>query len=224
MRINHRIKVTPVRVIDEDGGQVGIIPTTEALERAREIGLDLVEIAPTSKPPVCRIMDYGRYKYEQSKKDKLAKKKQHTSQLKEMRYRPKIDEHDYDFKTKHVRGFLESGCKVKAFVFFRGREMAHQELGRRVLDRLIDEMKDIANVDIKPTMEGRKMNMILAPKPEIVKQVHAAKAEALVKKRFDKDKELEEAAKEKAAVSSETAVGSETAVSSETVESNESDE
>lgn len=224
MRINHRIKVTPVRVIDQDGGQVGIIPTTEALERAREIGLDLVEIAPTSKPPVCRIMDYGRYKYEQSKKDKLAKKKQHTSQLKEMRYRPKIDEHDYDFKTKHVRGFLESGCKVKAFVFFRGREMAHQELGRRVLDRLIDEMKDIANVDIKPTMEGRKMNMILAPKPEIVKQVHAAKAEALVKKRFDKDKELEEAAKEKAAVSSETAVGSETAVSSETVESNESDE
>lgn len=218
MRINHRIKVTPVRVIDEDGGQVGIIPTTEALERAREIGLDLVEIAPTSKPPVCRIMDYGRYKYEQSKKDKLAKKKQHTSQLKEMRYRPKIDEHDYDFKTKHVRGFLESGCKVKAFVFFRGREMAHQDLGRRVLDRLIDEMKDIANVDIKPTMEGRKMNMILAPKPEIVKQVHAAKAEALVKKRSDKDKELEEAAKEKAAVSSEAAVGS------ETVESNESDE
>ena len=203
MRINHRIKVSPVRLIDHEGEQVGIVPTQEALDRAREVGLDLVEIAPTSKPPVCRIMDYGKFKYEQSKKEKLAKKKQHTSQLKEMRYRPKIDEHDYSFKTRHVRGFLESGCKVKAFVFFRGREMAHQELGRRVLDRLIKEMSDIANVDIKPIMEGRKMNMILAPKPEIVKQVHAAKAEALVKKRIDKDKEHEEAAQEKVAVGNE---------------------
>lgn len=224
MRINHRIKVSPVRVIDQDGGQVGIIPTTEALDRAREAGLDLVEIAPTSTPPVCRIMDYGRFKYEQSKKDKLAKKKQHTSQLKEMRYRPKIDEHDYSFKTKHVRGFLESGCKVKAFVFFRGREMAHQELGRRVLDRLIEDMSDIANIDIKPIMEGRKMNMILAPKPEIVKQVHAAKAEALVQKRIDKDKELEEAAKEKLLASGETNEPSETIETSETSETIETNE
>jgi translation initiation factor IF-3 len=203
VRINHRIKVSPVRLIDENGGQVGIIPTPEALDRAREAGLDLVEISPDAKPPVCRIMDYGKFKYEQSKKDKMAKKKQHTTQIKEMRYRPKIDEHDYKFKTKHVREFLESGSKVKAFVFFRGREMAHQELGQEVLDRLAAEMEDIATIDMKPIMEGRKMNMILAPRAEIVKQVHAAKADALAKKRSDKEKEHEKTVEETETVSQE---------------------
>lgn len=210
MRINHRIKVTPIRLIDQDGEQVGIIPTPEAFDRAREVGLDLVEVSPNAKPPVCRIMDYGKFKYEQSKKDKIAKKKQHTAQLKEMRYRPKIDEHDYAFKTKHVREFLESGSKVKAFVFFRGREMAHQELGRRVLDRLSADMEDVANIDVKPIMEGRKMNMILAPKPEIVKQVHAAKAESMVKKRPAKDDD------ENAGSSTEPVAASEVAADSST--------
>ncbi len=120
-------------------------------------------------------MDYGKYKYELSKKDRLAKKKQHVFQLKEMRYRPKIDEHDYSFKTRHVRTFLQGGSKVKAYVFFRGREMAHIELGKRVLDRLVKDMEDIAVVDVQPKLEGRKMNMVLSPRPEIIKQAYDAK-------------------------------------------------
>lgn len=171
MRINRRIRVSPVRLIGPDGEQIGIVPTSEAYNRAQELGLDLVEVSPNSRPPVCRIMDFGKYKYELSKKDKLAKKKQHVFQLKEMRYRPKIDEHDYQFKTKHVREFLESGSKVKAFVLYRGREMAHIELGRKILDRLIEDMSDIAVVDVQPKLEGRNMNMILSPRPEILKKV-----------------------------------------------------
>ena len=116
------------------------------LERAVDMGLDLVEVSPNSNPPVCRILDYGKYKYELAKKDKLSKKKQHTMQMKEMRYRPKIDEHDFQFKTKHVREFISDGSKVKAFVMFRGREMAHTEFGRKVLERLAEELKDIANI------------------------------------------------------------------------------
>ncbi len=133
------------------------------------MGLDLVEVSPNSNPPVCRILDYGKYKYELAKKDKLSKKKQHTMQMKEMRYRPKIDEHDFQFKTKHVREFLTEGSKVKAFVMFRGREMAHTEYGRKVLDRLAEELKDIANVDSMPKQEGRKMIMVLSPNAEIMK-------------------------------------------------------
>jgi translation initiation factor IF-3 len=168
--------VSPVRLIGPDGEQIGIVPTSEALKRAEDYGLDLVEVSPNSRPPVCRIMDYGKYKYEASKKDKLAKKKQHVFQLKEMRYRPKIDEHDYQFKTKHVREFLESGSKVKAFVLYRGREMAHIELGRKILDRLVEDMSDIAVVDSPPKLEGRNMNMVLSPKPEIMKKVQSEKA------------------------------------------------
>ena len=133
------------------------------------MGLDLVEVSPNSNPPVCRILDYGKYKYELAKKDKLSKKKQHTMQMKEMRYRPKIDEHDFQFKTKHVREFLCEGSKVKAFVMFRGREMAHTEYGRKVLERLAEELKDIANIDSYPKQEGRKMIMILTPNAEVLK-------------------------------------------------------
>ena len=153
--------------------------------------MDLVEVSPNSRPPVCRIMDFGKYKYELSKKDKLAKKKQHVFQLKEMRYRPKIDEHDYQFKTKHVREFLESGSKVKAFVLYRGREMAHTELGRKILDRLIEDMSDIAVVDVQPKLEGRNMNMILSPKPEILKKVQTEKT-----KKKPSDKPLQSGATE----------------------------
>ncbi|UCC45850.1 MAG: translation initiation factor IF-3 [Candidatus Zixiibacteriota bacterium] len=163
VRVNTRIKVSPVRLIGPSGEQIGILPIGEALDRAREQGLDLVEVAPNSRPPVCRIMDYGKYKYELAKKDKISKKKQHSVQMKEMRYRPKIDDHDYRFKTNHVREFLESGSKVRVFVMFRGREMTHQEFGRRILDRVRGELEDIAQVDVEPKMEGYTMSMILSP-------------------------------------------------------------
>lgn len=121
-------------------------------------------------------MDFGKYKYELSKKDKLAKKKQHTFQMKEMRFRPKIEEHDYQFKTRHVREFLESGNKVKVFVIYRGREMAHLEFGRDVLDRVIKDLEEIALVDVPPKLEGRNMSMLLSPKPEVLKKIQAAKS------------------------------------------------
>jgi translation initiation factor IF-3 len=167
--------VSPVRLIGPQGEQIGILPTREAFDRARELGLDLVEVSPNSRPPVCRIMDFGKYKYELSKKDKAAKKKQHTFQLKEMRYRPKIDEHDFEFKTRHVREFLESGSKVKVFVFFRGREMAHIEFGRKILDRVVTELSDIAQVDMPSRLEGNNMSMVLSPKPEVVKRAQTGK-------------------------------------------------
>jgi translation initiation factor IF-3 len=139
------------------------LPTKEALVRAREVNLDLVEVSPNSRPPVCRIMDYGKFKYEQSKKARQAKKKQHVVQMRAMRYRPKIDEHDFQFKTKHVREFLEKGCKVKAFVMFKGRERAHTEFGRKVLDRVVEELGDLCTVEQKAQLEGRNMIMILSP-------------------------------------------------------------
>lgn len=145
------------------------------MNRAAEYGLDLVEVSPNSRPPVCRIMDFGKFKYELSKKDKLAKKKQHTFQMKEMRFRPKIEEHDYQFKTKHVRAFIESGNKVKVFVIFRGREMAHTEYGQKILDRVKVDMDDIALIDVEPKLEGRNLSMILSPKPEVLKKVQAEK-------------------------------------------------
>ena len=154
------------------------------MNRAAEYGLDLVEVSPNSRPPVCRIMDFGKYKYELSKKDKLAKKKQHTFQMKEMRFRPKIEEHDYQFKTKHVRTFLELGNKVKVFVIFRGREMAHTEYGQKILDRVKEDMDDIALVDVEPKLEGRNLSMILSPKPEVLKRVQAEKGSR--KKKSDK--------------------------------------
>jgi translation initiation factor IF-3 len=151
------------------------LPIKEALERARNFGLDLVEVAPNSRPPVCRILDYGKFRYELSKKDRAAKKKQHTVQMKEMRYRPKIDDHDFQFKTRHVRAFIESGSKVKVFVMFRGREMAYTEFGQKLLDRVAQELSDISIVEAVPRLDGRKMTMVLAPKPEIVKKAKKAK-------------------------------------------------
>ncbi len=141
------------------------------MDRAVEYGLDLVEVSPNSRPPVCRILDYGKYKYEQSKKEKAAKKRQHSFQMKEMRYRPKIDEHDYQFKLNHVREFLMSGAKVRTYVMFRGREMAYTERGRELLDRVAEDMAEIAIIDVPPKQEGRHMAMILSPKPEVVKQL-----------------------------------------------------
>jgi len=151
-------------LIDETGTQLGIVAIDEALRIASERGLDLVEVAPEVQPPVCRIMDYGKYKYDQSKKEKASRKRQHTVQIKEIRFRPKIDEHDLMFKVKHARKFLEEGNRVKVTVRFRGREMAHREFGTKLLDRVKEELQDIAKVEREPQMEGRLMVMHLAKK------------------------------------------------------------
>jgi translation initiation factor IF-3 len=135
------------------------------------LNLDLVEVAPNSRPPVCRILDYGKFKYEQAKKDKQAKKRQHSFQLKEMRYRPKIDDHDYQFKLRHVRDFLMSGSKVRTFVMFRGRELAYTDRGKELLERVAEDVSDIAQVDQPPKREGRHMSMIVSPKSDIMKQI-----------------------------------------------------
>jgi len=156
--------VPEVRLIDEDGSQVGVVPTARALEIAFSKGLDLVEVAPKAKPPVCKIMDFGKYLYENSKKAKAAKKKQHQISLKEMRFRPKTEEHDYQFKIKHVREFLESGAKVKVFVVFRGRELTHKEMGYKILDRLKNDLTDIAEPELPIRMEGRHLSMMFLAK------------------------------------------------------------
>lgn len=153
-------------MIDHDGTQIGIIPTSRALEIAMDRGLDLVEVAANAKPPVCKIMDYGKYLYENSKKAKAAKKKQHQIHLKEMRFRPKTEEHDYQFKLKHIREFLEQGAKVKAFIIFRGREMAHKEMGYKILDRLKVDLEDMADPESESKMEGRHLSLMFMPRPK----------------------------------------------------------
>ncbi|PKK83302.1 MAG: translation initiation factor IF-3 [candidate division Zixibacteria bacterium HGW-Zixibacteria-1] len=169
VRVNERITSTPIRVIDQNGEQIGILPVNEALARARAVNLDLVEIAPNGQPPVCRIMDFGKFKYQQAKKEKQAKKKQHTVQMRAMRYRPKTDEHDYQFKTRHVREFLEQGSKVKVFVMYTGREMARIELGRKILDRVVEDLQEICTIGQEPKLEGRRLTMVLNPKLQNVK-------------------------------------------------------
>ncbi len=169
VRVNDRIRVAQVRLVDEDGGMVGITGTREALEIAREKGFDLVEVSPNAKPPVCRIMDYGKYKYEQSKKAKRAKKKQHIMHIKEVKMRPKIEPHDYDFKMNHARRFLEQSNKVKFSLLFRGREVTHPDIGLRILKRAAEELSDIANVESAPKRERMSMIMILCPRQVIKK-------------------------------------------------------
>jgi translation initiation factor IF-3 len=158
------IRVREVRVVGQDGSQLGIMVTAEALQLAEEQGFDLVEVAPNEKPPVCRIMDYGKYKYQQSKRLQQAKKKQKVISVKEIKLRPKTEEHDYQFKSVHVRRFLQDGHKAKVTVVFRGREMAHTELGRRMLDRIVEDMGDISTVEQMPRQEGRNMSMVLSPR------------------------------------------------------------
>ncbi len=142
---------------------MGVVPVEEAQASARERGLDLVEVAPNARPPVCRIMDYGRYKYEQAKADREARRKQHVTQMKEIKMRPNIEEHDFEFKTRHIRRFLEERNKVKVTIMFRGREMAHTENGREVLDDVIEEIGELAVVEQEARLEGRNMFLILAP-------------------------------------------------------------
>jgi translation initiation factor IF-3 len=162
-RVNRQIRISPVRVISPDGEQLGILPIERALEIAEEQGLDLVEVAPLARPPVCRIMDYGKFKYEEQRKAREARKKQHHVQLKEVKMRPGIEDHDFDFKTRHARRFLEEGNKVKLTMMFRGRQMAHPELGRQVMDKVSGMLSDIAKIESHPQMEGRSMTMVLAP-------------------------------------------------------------
>ena len=185
--MNHRIRVSPIRLIGPEGEQLGILPVEEALQRARDAGLDLVEVSPNSRPPVCRVLDYGKFKYEMAKKDKQAKKKQHTVQLKEMRFRPKIDEHDFQFKTKHVRSFLEAGIKVRTFVMFRGREMAYTEHGARVLERVKEALSDIAVVEVPPKMEGRHMSMILSPTLEVLRKLKDRYTQKIAQAKVDRE-------------------------------------
>jgi len=153
-----------VRVIDDEGKQIGILPPFEALKLAREKNLDLVEVSATAQPPVCRIMDFGKYLYEQEKKERAAKKHQKVITVKEVKFRINVDEHDYEFKKNHVLRFLEDGDKVKATIFFRGREMTHTNLGRDILDRLIKDIGDKGVVEFRPRMEGNTLHAILAPK------------------------------------------------------------
>jgi translation initiation factor IF-3 len=162
--VNEAIRAREVRLIGVDGSQLGIKPLREALQMAQELNLDLVNVAPQAKPPVCRIMDYGKYRYEQSKKEKEARKNQKIVQIKEIRLSPTIEENDVKTKLKKVKEFLEKGDKVKLTIRFRGREITHQELGRRILDRIADEVKDISEIERQPKLEGRQMIMILSPK------------------------------------------------------------
>jgi len=164
IRVNERIRAREIRVIDEEGGQLGIMTPAAALALALEKGLDLVEVSPASAPPVCRILDYGKYLYQQNKKQHDAKKKQKQIQVKEVKFRPKTEEHDYQFKKKHIVRFLEDGDKVKATIMFRGREMAHPDYGRRILERLKVELVETAMVEADARMEGRFLFMILAAK------------------------------------------------------------
>ena len=151
-----------VRLIDENGQMIGVVSRREGLNRAMEAGLDLVEVSPTAEPPVCKILDYGKFKYESQKKKNEARKKQKIIEVKEIKFRPKVDEHDYQFKKKHIERFLADGDKVKATIFFRGREMAHPEIGRRILERLIADLGEQALVESAPRQEGNQMHTILA--------------------------------------------------------------
>jgi translation initiation factor IF-3 len=163
--VNDRIRIPSVRVIGPDGEQVGILGIREALAFAQERSLDLVEVSPTAKPPVCRVMDFGKFKYEQNKKQQKARKKQHVTHLKEVKLRPKIEEHDYRFKVEHGRKFLEMHDKVKFTVVFRGREMAHLEAGTRLLLKVVKDLEGVGQVEIPARMEGRSMVLLMVPKP-----------------------------------------------------------
>ncbi len=169
-RINERIRISEVRLIDENGEQVGVIPTPEALEMARDRDLDLVEVAAEARPPVARLLDYSKYKYEQEQKAKAARKHQQQVNVREIKLRPKIADHDYETKKGHVERFLRHKDKVKVTIMFRGREQAHPERGRALLQRLYDDISEIATIESEPQQEGRNMHMMLAPSKELLAQ------------------------------------------------------
>lgn len=165
-RINERIRVPQVRLIDQHGNQVGVVATQQALQMARDAGLDLMEVSPNSQPPVCKITDYGKFKYEKKKKEHEAKKKQTVIKVKEIQLRPQTDEHDLDYKFRNVQQFLEDGDKAKITIMFRGREVAYVDQGHKIMARLMEQVKDLAIVEAPPKLEGKKLIMILAPAPQ----------------------------------------------------------
>ena len=162
-RVNEDIRAKEVRLVGPDGAQIGIKPIEEALKLAEDMDLDLVEVAPQANPAVCKIMDYGKYRYEQTVKMKEARKKQSVVTFKEMKMRPKIDRHDYEIKKKHIERFLNAGSKVKVTIMFRGREMSHTELGKNLLEKLAEELQELGTVESMPKLEGRNMQMIVSP-------------------------------------------------------------
>ncbi|MCC7045816.1 MAG: translation initiation factor IF-3 [Alphaproteobacteria bacterium] len=163
-RVNHEIRLPQVRLVGADGEMIGVVSIREALERAEQAGLDLVEVAPQAEPPVCKILDFGKYKYEAQKKKNEARKRQKVIDVKEIKFRPGIDDHDYDVKMRAMKKFLGEGDKVKITLRFRGRELAHQELGAKLLDRVRAAIDELAKVEQFPRMEGRQMTMVVAPK------------------------------------------------------------
>ncbi|MCB9590199.1 MAG: translation initiation factor IF-3 [Polyangiaceae bacterium] len=176
IRINHRIRVPEVRVVAADGSMLGVMTTQDALRRAREEGLDLVEVNPKSQPPVCKILDFGKYKYEEKKKASEAKRRQTVVEVKEIKLRPKTDDHDLNVKLRAARKFIESGNKVKFTVRFRGREITHPERAKMQLDWLLKGLEDLTVIEQMPTMEGRSMVLIAAPKPAVMQRVQAERA------------------------------------------------
>ncbi|HCK33777.1 MAG TPA: translation initiation factor IF-3 [Gemmatimonadetes bacterium] len=162
-RVNEQIRISPVRLIQDDGEQIGIVSMDEARERATERKMDLVEVAPEARPPVVKMMDYGKYKYEAQRAARESRKKQHVIQVKEVKFRPGIEDHDYKFKLRHARRFLEEGNKVKLTMMFRGRQVTHPEIGREVLIRVAGDLEDLGKLETSPSMEGRLMSMIVAP-------------------------------------------------------------
>jgi translation initiation factor IF-3 len=178
IRINQRIRVPEIRVIGEDGEMLGVMPTHEALRRAQERGLDLVEVNPKADPPVCKILDFGKYKYDEKKKAREAKRKQSVVEIKEIKLRPKTDDHDLQFKTRAALRFLEAGHKVKFTVRFRGREITHPEKAQEQLDWITQQCEETANIEVRPAMEQRTMTLLMAPKPAIMQKVAQARAAA----------------------------------------------
>jgi translation initiation factor IF-3 len=171
IRVNHRIRVPEVRVVAEDGSNLGVMSTDEALRRAHAKGLDLVEVNPKSMPPVCKILDFGRFKYEEKKKQREAKRRQTVVEVKEIKLRPKTDDHDLHVKIRAARRFLETGNKVRVVCRFRGREITHPELANQQLDAFITNLDDVANLEQRPTMEAKSMAIILGPKPQVFQRI-----------------------------------------------------
>ncbi|MCY1017417.1 translation initiation factor IF-3 [Pyxidicoccus sp. MSG2] len=185
-RTNRRIRAREVRVVGSDGGQLGVMPLEAALDLARTEGLDLVEISPMASPPVCKIMDYGKFKYEEKKKAAEAKRAQVTVLLKEVKLRPKTEEHDYEFKVRNMRRFIEDGNKAKVVIQFRGREITHKEQGTAILDDVAKDLKEVAIVEQPPRMEGRLMFMILAPTPKVAQKARELVRQAAVAAKREK--------------------------------------
>ncbi|MBS1516689.1 MAG: translation initiation factor IF-3 [Bacteroidetes bacterium] len=191
--MNDQIRAPQIRVLDDDGNALGVMTNTEALRIAISRGMDLVEISSASKPPVCKIVDYGKFNYERQKKEKLAKKNQHVMNIKEIRFNPNTDTHDIDFKTKHLRQFLIDGHKVKAYVMFKGRMITHPEIGRKLMDDIVEKLNDIAKLESPPRMEGKQLFAYFLPdKVKIQSYKDSLKKEKKAENKADKKEVISE--------------------------------